>query len=207
MNVGDFGVVSLVKSTQKLQILNLEGCINVTDQTLIAVGELTDLRYLNLKDRSRITDLGLKHLADGGSKSCLYNLSLNNCGMSITDVGIAAISHIESLWALDISKLNVTDVSLVEISSRCRSLRSILLNGCMAITDDGFRALTNCGWIGELAVVHCPNITWDDVVFVGCALEVLEYLSLDRRMKNPIPEAGLKQYFQFGENHVQVTWE
>nr|GEY26980.1 leucine-rich repeat, cysteine-containing subtype [Tanacetum cinerariifolium] len=167
MNVGDFGVVSLVRSTQKLQTLNLEGCIN-------------------------IMDLGLKYLADGGSKSCLYNLSLNNCGMSITDVGIAAISHIESLWALDISKLNVTDVSLVEISGKCRSLHSIFLNGCMAITGDGFRALTNCGWIGELAVVDCPNITWDDVVFVGCALEVLEYLSLDRRMEN---EAGSKTRF------------
>ncbi|GKB76875.1 protein kinase-like domain, concanavalin A-like lectin/glucanase domain protein [Tanacetum coccineum] len=172
MNVGDIGVVLLVKSTQKLQILNLEGCINVTDQTLIATGELADLRYLNLKDCSRITDLGLKHLADGESKS--------------------SISHIESLWALDISKLNVTDVSLVEISSRCRSLHSILLNGCMAIMGDGFRDLTNCGWIGELAVVDCPNITWDDVVFVGYALEVLEYLSLDRRIENPVPEASSK---------------
>nr|GEY69065.1 hypothetical protein [Tanacetum cinerariifolium] len=254
MNVGDFGVVSLVRSTQKLQTLNLEGCINVTDETLKAIGMLTHLRYLDLKDCSRITDLGLKYLADGGSKSSLYNLSLNNCGMSITDVGITAISHIESLWALDISMLtNVTDVSLVAISSRCRllhsiflngcvtitgggfraltncgwigelamvncpnitwddvmprSLHSIFLNGCMAITGDGFRALTNCGWIGELAVVDCPNITWDDVVFVGCALEVLEYISLDRRMENPVPEAGSKRDFQFGENHVQVTWE
>nr|GFA67334.1 hypothetical protein [Tanacetum cinerariifolium] len=181
-------------------------CINVTDETLKAIGMLIDLRYLDLKDCSRITDLGLKYLADGGSKSCLYNLSLNNYEMSITDVGIAAISHNENLWALDISMLaNVTDVSLVAISSRCRSLHLIFLNGCVAITGGGFRALTNCGWIGELAVVNCPNITWDDVVFVGCALEVLE--SLDRRMKNRVPEARLKQAFQFRENHVKVTWE
>ena len=65
LHVGDLGVVSLVRSSKKLRWLTLEGCANVTNETLKAIGETSCLRKLDLTGCFLITDLGLKYLASG----------------------------------------------------------------------------------------------------------------------------------------------
>lgn len=209
INVGDFGVVSLVRSCLNLQSLTLEGCLRITDEALKSIAELTKLNILNLKNCSLITNIGLKYLANGETKNCLNDLVLANCGTNITDVGIVSLSEIRFLSLLDTSMLaNVSDASLVEISSKCTKMRQLYLNGCVAITGNGLRAFTKYGNISELRLVNCPNISWEDVVSIGCTFEMLESLHLDRRMQNPMPAAGLEQDFEFGgRNHVKIRWE
>ncbi|PWA81435.1 leucine-rich repeat domain, L domain-like protein [Artemisia annua] len=66
---------------------------------------------------------------------------------------------------------NVTDVSLVEISSKCTRIQHLYLNGCVAITGKPLRAFTNSASISELQLVNCSKISWNDVVSIASTFD------------------------------------
>ncbi|GJW41995.1 zinc finger, CCHC-type containing protein [Tanacetum coccineum] len=49
--VRDFRVISPMRSARNLQSVNLEDCVDVTDESLIAIGDVTKLTFLNLKGK------------------------------------------------------------------------------------------------------------------------------------------------------------
>nr|XP_043636536.1 F-box protein At3g58530-like [Erigeron canadensis] len=87
LHISDVGVAYLIARLNSLISLDLSGCVNVTDESLKAIGESKCLGGLFLAGCSRITDLGLKYLAKGNVRKCLAQLTLAECDR-ISDNGI-----------------------------------------------------------------------------------------------------------------------
>ena len=78
-NVGNVGVVLLVKLAQNLTKLDLAWCNKITDQALEAIGVANSIVSLNLEGCSLITDAGLASLATWatGQTNSIYKLTKN----------------------------------------------------------------------------------------------------------------------------------
>ncbi|KAJ9702293.1 hypothetical protein PVL29_004167 [Vitis rotundifolia] len=122
----------------------------ITDHALQAIGSATSLRVLNLQGCFFISDSGLKMLAKGsvsrtlkklhgGVVPCLEELNLACCG-SVTDVSVVALGAIQTLKKLNLSCLNVSDVTLVAIAQHCWNLGVLDLSNCELITGEGVLA-------------------------------------------------------------------
>ncbi|PWA81433.1 Leucine-rich repeat, cysteine-containing subtype [Artemisia annua] len=211
LHVGDVGVVYLVRSSKNLTRLKLDGCVNVTDESLKAIGVANHLKYLSLRGCYLVTDLGLKYLAKGDMKNCLerlhlnecdrisdkgirylkqmtglYYLNLSKCGVNITDVGVMAICRLPSLMVLNLSWLiNVTDSSLTHISRNCLKMNQIDFTGCEAITGKGLRALVHLRKLKTLKLFSCHNISWEDVKSFAKTSKI-HHLGLSRSIKKQI---------------------
>ncbi|KAI3696484.1 hypothetical protein L1987_79502 [Smallanthus sonchifolius] len=232
LNVGDAGIASIVTSSKNLTHLNLKGCIRVTDESLKAIGR-SGIHNLNLTGCSSITDLGLKYLADGDLKNSLQSLNLtkcdrisdlgvihlnqmvsltvlklSKCGGHVTDTGIVAMSsQLQNIEILDLSWLiNVTDISLLAISSNCTKLKDISLTGCKAITAEGLRAFTGHPTLERLVLFSCYNFSWEDVKLIALTCIKLEYLGIMKRIKTPMPESS-QECIQIGDRFFGINWD
>ncbi|KAK9060223.1 hypothetical protein SSX86_020927 [Deinandra increscens subsp. villosa] len=232
LHVGDAGIVSLVTSSKNLIKLNLEGCIRVTDESLKAIGE-SGIHNLNLEECCLITDLGLEYLAVGDLKKCLQHLNLSKCdrisdngvihlkqmvglthlnlskcGVHVTDAGIAALlSQLTNIEILDLSWLiNVADISLLAIGSKCLKLKEINLNGCEAISAEGLRAFSGHQTLKRLTLFSCYNFSWEDVESVALTCVGLKYLGLMKSIKTPMPEPSF-DYLQIGRWYCGIDWD
>ncbi|PWA56883.1 Leucine-rich repeat, cysteine-containing subtype [Artemisia annua] len=86
LNVGDVAIITLVRSSKCLKVLDLWGCVNVTNKSLQAIGE-SNLQGLSLQGCHLITDLGLKYLVNGNVRNHLIEIVVAECN-GITDAGI-----------------------------------------------------------------------------------------------------------------------
>ncbi|KAI3816774.1 hypothetical protein L1987_16478 [Smallanthus sonchifolius] len=232
LHIGDAGIVSLATSCKNLTFLNLKGCIRVTDESLKPIGE-SGIRNLNLEGCYLITDLGLKYLANGDLKNSLQHLiltecdrisdhgvihlkqmvhltelNLSKCGVHVTDpVMVALLSHLPNIEILDLSWLiNVTDISLLVIGSKCLNLKEIYLSGCEAITAEGLWAFTGHEALKRLVLFSCYNFSWEDVESVALTCIRLEYLGLMKRIKTPMPETSI-DYLRTGNDCCGIDWD
>ncbi|KAI3696481.1 hypothetical protein L1987_79498 [Smallanthus sonchifolius] len=234
LHVGDAGIVSLATSCKNLITLNLKGCNRVTDESLKAIGE-SGIRNLNLEGCYLITDLGLKYLASGNLKNSLQHLiltecdrisdhgvihlkqmvhlielNLSKCGVYVTDpVMLTLLSQLPNIEILDLSWLiNVTDISLLAIGSKCFNLKEIYLSGCEAITAEGLLAFSGHEVLKRLVLFSCYNFSWEDVETVALTCIRLEYLGLMKRIKTPMPETSIDyDYLQIGRNFCGIDWD
>ena len=82
-NVGDMGLLGLVRSCKELKVLNLNRTYLITDAGLEAIGtHAKKLTHLDLSCASEITDGGMQSLMSGCVK--LRNLTLRYC-VQLTD--------------------------------------------------------------------------------------------------------------------------
>ncbi|GJT24791.1 leucine-rich repeat, cysteine-containing subtype protein [Tanacetum coccineum] len=232
LHVGDVGIVSLVRSCKKLEDLDLERCVGVTDKSLKAIGEAGCVSFLNLRGCYLITDLGLEYLTYGDSKKCLRSvalaecnritdngifhfkqmvgldyLDLSKCGANVTNSGILAVSQIPNIGRLDLSWLiNVTNTSLSNIASTCQKLEVISISGCEAITGEGLRAFAQHPSLKYLNMYLCYNFSWEDVVSVASTCICLVRLGLSKRMKELAPNT-VKNYVDFGHRRCWIHWK
>jgi len=134
----------------------------VTDATLEAVGRLTDVKWLNLRqtevtkgglehlkeltnlqslsiENTRVTDAGMEHMK-GLTK--LRSLSLRNTG--ITDAGLEHLTGLTNLVTLSLKDTQITDAGLEHLKGLTKLERLLLLS--TDITDAGLehlKGLTN----------------------------------------------------------------
>jgi Protein kinase domain/Leucine Rich repeat len=176
----DLAALSFLKGFPALHRLDLNGCEQLTDSALTAVGNLTTLRTLHLRWCKNLTDAGLaavaplaelaaldlrgcKEITDAGAKHLrafpkLEALDVMFCN-KLTD---AALSHFASLRALRTLNLSecfrVTDEGLTALAP-LTELRVLHLNWCMALTNAGLSALAALPSLAELSVQGCPHLT------------------------------------------------
>jgi hypothetical protein len=120
-----------------------------TDSAMKWVSGLTHLELLGI-DHSRITDVGLEHVA---SLRTLTVLSL--CGTGVTDAGMKSLGGLAHLHRLDLDRTNVTDTGLKEL---------IGLNELYSLSVCGTR-VTEIG----LAKLGCLPRLRAVTISVGCA--------------------------------------
>ncbi|GKF75544.1 leucine-rich repeat, cysteine-containing subtype protein [Tanacetum coccineum] len=152
------------------------------------IGEATRLGYLTLGSYL-ISDLGLEYLADGDLKYCLRTLYLNRCdritdngivhlqklvslrtlslfrcGVNITDYGVVALCELPYIENFYLDYLvNLTDISLREIGSKCSEMKRLHLEGCDRITNVGLRALFGLQKLSVLSLISCYKLSREDV--------------------------------------------
>lgn len=126
-----------------------------------AWGELNKFRQLIALDLTRchqINDQDLMVIL----KACLglRELSLEEC-RKISEKGFDAMARQATrLTHLNLSRTSITDNSLVEISTYCRSLISLDLTRCENVTDKGVLAVVKqASSLKELTIAQCPVST------------------------------------------------
>ncbi len=166
----------------------------ITDAGLRIIGaSFPKLTSLNLKRRQRITDDGIRALAEG----CRNLTSLDFYGYDdhlceITDNGLRAVAKGGSkLTRLKLDSDRITDEGLSALAEGCPELTTLKLWDCNKITDNGLRALAN----------SCPKLTWlelwgsqwgiTDDGLRAMAANFLNLRHLDLSYGNGITEEGL----------------
>lgn len=102
----------------------------IVDDDLAALAGMTQLEYLYLENNSKITDVGIAHLA-----KCTKLRFMELTHTSVTGTGFAALAGCQELQTIDLSECPVTDETVVQIP-RFMKLAHIYLAGTQ-ITDTG----------------------------------------------------------------------
>ena len=176
----DLAALSFLKGFPALHRLDLNGCEQLTDGALAAVGDLPTLRTLHLRWCKNLTDAGLSALAplteltaldlrgckeikDAGAKHLtalrkLETLDVMFCNR-LTDSALSHFATLRALRTLNLSEcFRVSDDGLSALSP-LREMRVLHLNWCMALTDAGLAALASLPSLAELSVQGCPHLT------------------------------------------------
>jgi hypothetical protein len=156
---------TLVRACKDLEFLDLSGCVHVSDAVLKAlrldapkggkkqiesegVRSVRPLKSINLTRCKLVTDVGAKILA---SKSCgnISTIVVSSC-VQITDGFLVALARGysgPSLRAINLSAIpNISDVGLVALVRRCKTLSKLVLNNCVRVTDVTVNTLAKISW-------------------------------------------------------------
>ncbi|XP_021738606.1 EIN3-binding F-box protein 1-like [Chenopodium quinoa] len=136
--ITDAGLLSLIESCDAgagLVKVGLTGCVNVTDNVVIALAKFHGgtLEVLNLEGCGKVTDAGLVAIAD----DCLLlnELDLSKC--AITDFGVASLARSKQL-CLQILSLSgcsmLSDKCLPFLVKLGQSLMGLNLQNCNSIS-------------------------------------------------------------------------
>ncbi|CAG8591102.1 12042_t:CDS:2 [Ambispora gerdemannii] len=148
----DSSIQSLTQAWHELEILDLQGNIQLSDQTLRHISEnCENLRVLLVGQCPRLTDEGVNFIG---------NTTLGGlCG---------------SLEIFDISQNpNITNISLMSIADNLINLRELYISNCPMITGSGvaYLARARCDKLRFLAVEGSPNIASDAISYARRVLE------------------------------------
>ena len=146
-DVSDAAVAQIAAQYVNLRVVDLSGCVQVTDVSIVAMAESCPwLKSVDLSGKfgwgnhSKITDVAIVALA----KKCarLKSANLAYCSL-LTDASIVPLAG--SCPLLKIVNLRgcklLTDVSIVAFSGSCPLLKCVNLHGCKLITDVSIGAL------------------------------------------------------------------
>jgi hypothetical protein len=154
--ISDRILTSMAEKLQKLAILSLNGCIEVKDDSIIALSRFCrNLHSLSLFSLA-ITDMSVQNVAE----NCpgLISLSISGC-TQVTDTGARTISRLRKLQSLYLNGANISDVAIVDIAQNCPLIRALSLNDCRKMTDRSAVALSlSCPGLQSLSMNAC-NVT------------------------------------------------
>ena len=132
------GVEEGVNSLPNLEVLNLSGCLNLTERGMKEILRISrsNLRELDLS-RSKITGVGIEEGVN--SLLNLETLKLSLC-YNLTDGGLKEILRISgsSIRVLDISSTNITGQGFMDGVS-LPMLEELNLSSCRELTDGGLK--------------------------------------------------------------------
>lgn len=160
-----------------LEYLNLQDCQKLTDASLRYISQgLDKIRMLNLSSCANISDSGMKSLA---RMSSLASLNLRSCD-NISDIGVGYLAEgCVGLQNLDVSFCErVTDRALIHIASGLFSLRTLSMAACK-ITDEGISRISKTLLeLQTLNIGQCGGITDLSLQMIGARLQQLRSIDL-----------------------------
>lgn len=135
-----------------------------------------NLRHLDIRRCSRLTDRGLAFIA----KSCPKLKFLNISGPRNTSYYIDGTT---------IGPMQVTDKGLASIANGCPNLRNLNVSGCR-VTDNGLGYIAKgCRQLHSLNVAYCVEVTNNGLEFVGKGCPELRKLNVENC--NQLKDDGL----------------
>ena len=149
------------KRFSELRTLNLRGCFNITDTSVLEVARrCSNLQSLILRGCSNITNTSVLEVARGCSN--LQTLNLRGC-FNITDTSVLEVarrcSNLQSLILRGCS--NITNTSVLEVARRCLNLQTLNLWECRNIFDASvLEVARGCSNLQILDLTCCNNITY-----------------------------------------------
>jgi hypothetical protein len=131
-----------------LKVINLAGCIEITNDSLSVLGRLCSLEVLTLGYCWNCWDVCAL-----GALTNLKQLHLKDCRF-VEDVGILALTGLRLLEHIDLGGLKqITDAALGGLAT-LEGLRQVDLDGCERIGDAGLASLAR---LPNLADVNCSG--------------------------------------------------
>lgn len=129
------------------------------------------LSDIELWQTGRLDNTGLTAIARNSNKT-VRRAVLRKCPL-ISAPGLHALSiHCPNLRTLDISYVPITDSDLSVVIQRCsNSLRSLLIRGCVQLTDATLHCIgENCQVLEGLDMCGLPNVTDEGVTGLAVGL-------------------------------------
>lgn len=154
--VEDTGLIAIANGCLALEVLEVNGCDNITKKAFKKICQNLRLHTLRIAGCKRLSDEDLLHLSNNTITETLISVSFV-AFKKITDRGIAAVCQAvgHQLRLLNFSyNHSITDFCSIIIGNMCPSLRSLDLS-------------------------HCPNITNETVHQISKKISVLTNLKLD----------------------------
>ena len=138
--ISNASLKTIAGGLRRLRRLNLRSCWQVSDAGVLPLASASPappLEDLNLQDCQKVSDLALRHIAQGLPVAAL-NLSF--CA-NISDSGMKSLSRMSSLRTLNLRSCdNISDIGVGYLAEGCVGLQSLDLSFCDRVTD---RAMTH----------------------------------------------------------------
>lgn len=179
-SVSDASMKVFSRNCRNLEEINLDDCKQLTDETCMSLASnCHKLAHLNIASCD-VTDLSLEHISQGCKN--LKHINISSCN-NITPVGIGILAesctNLVSFISLACADSTINDISLQALSSGCKKLKMINLNGCKAVTDIGVQALAeNCHQLVYCCLSKCFAITDVSLICLGQGCQQLRTLGL-----------------------------
>ncbi|XP_063165430.1 F-box and leucine-rich repeat protein 13 [Candoia aspera] len=196
--------LKLITPLDHIVILNLSGCIRISDSGIRSLVEGPSgprLKELILTNCCYISESALLKVAE----RCLSLIYLNllNC-QAVNDVGIHYLTMIPSLAYVNISRICITDQAL-ESLGKLWKIKEVVLSECKLISDAGMKALCSdlkkldyidfsycqhisnnalkylsfsCRRLTTLIMAGCPKISDTGIQFIAAGCSYLHYLDV-----------------------------
>lgn len=149
----DAVLLPLLESCEGLVKVNLSGCLNLTDESVLALARIhgVTLQLLNLDGCRKITDQSLVAIAD--NLLVLNELDVSNCAVS--DRGLAALARTEQINLLILSLSGcrgITSKSLPFLERLGKTLVGLNLKDCNSISCSSIEVLVENLWRCDILV-------------------------------------------------------
>ena len=159
-------------------VLSLRGR-GLSDSDLTMIGDLRELRYLDLTGCEAISDLGIGELTDLGR---LEHLDLSLCSL-ISDISLVSVGRLLNLRFLSLNWCyNITDFGLESIRGST-SLEELSLLSCEKVTDLGVFYIASLPKLRRLYLPEFANITDRGLFAIADSATLLETLRLSNLSK------------------------
>lgn len=175
---------------KELQILNLNACQRVSDIGLKTVAECCPkLQFFSIYWNLRVTDIGIHDLL----KQCtqMTNLNLSGC-KGITDKSLQTISDFcTGIKSLNLTRcLRLTDSGLITLLEACPNIEVLYLYAVSSFTNRSYAKLSNLRELKLLDLCGAQNLTDEGVAQGVAKCKSLESLNLTWCVK--VTDIGLE---------------
>lgn len=173
---------------KRLKTFTWNGGTGLTDEGLAAFAGMKKLTGLFLWSTGRITDAGLRHLADCEK---LESLNIGANGEGVTGTGFESLGQCKSLKTLTLNLLPGIEGRHLRFLTGLKSFENLRLSGCAHITD------ADMEWIGQMTSLKYLHVGRTGVTNAGMAkltgLRHLEELTVTSPMVTSEGLAPLKK--------------
>lgn len=144
----------LVAFCPNLTHLILSNCTQIGFQGWGELKALSRLRSLDISRGGQIVDEDFSLILQSCSNTTEFNMA--DC-QKLTDLSFFELARlVPQLAILDVSRNQLSDGALAELTNRCKYLRKLNLTRCLNITDRGLlKALKFAGMLRELILTDC----------------------------------------------------
>jgi hypothetical protein len=170
----DSHILLLCESYPKMEYLNLSGCFNLSDVTVISASKCLYLKHLNLKGLT-LTASSLAALHT--SYLHLEEISLGICVSGVAESTLCDIFGNQGnyLTSVDISGISSNSVVL-SVGTNCQLLKTLNISGCLSNQMDNVleTICKNCSFLSKLNISNCRDLSVDNVKLILSSLVLLE---------------------------------
>lgn len=187
--ISDMTIKQFSRLCSFLTHVYLGDCQRLTDNCLKYLGTCKHLTVLNMAECFRITDVGIRNLAEGACTTKLRELNLANC-VRLGDVSIVSIyKKFQNLNYLNLSFCENINESVLELLGQAPNLISLDISGCNC-GDQSLSSIGNASRLKDLTVSECYGITDLGLQKFAKQCEGIERLDLSHCMQ--ITDAAIK---------------
>lgn len=152
--------IMTIRSLERLELgwFEVAGSPSLTNDVLLNLQRLTNLRELRLDRAYQVDDYGAKHIAAVRS---LRELTLEDT--KVTDGGVEHLSQLPQLELLSLEfSFRIKGPGLMALSA-LRSLKWLSLQYCSDLEDAAVDAIAGMPQLETILLNGCPKLSWESV--------------------------------------------